>query len=53
MADFVEHGATRDANQERYSVEQMAEWSPGDPEQPQWFDTMEAAIAAHDADAEY
>jgi hypothetical protein len=51
-ADFVEYGASRDANQERYFVEQMTDWSPDDPEQPQWFDSLPAAIAAHDADFE-
>lgn len=51
-ADFVEPGAARDANQERYFVEQIVDWSPDDPEQPEWFETLEEAIAAHDADFE-
>ncbi len=49
-ADFVEPSMTSNADQERYFVERVLDWSLDDPEQPDWFESVEAAIAAHDAD---
>lgn len=49
-ADFVEPGGALDADQARYFVEALMTWDPDDEEQPEWFPTVEAAIAAHDED---
>ncbi len=49
-ADFVEPGEGYIDSQARYFIEQLLATDPADPEQPKWFDSPEAAIAAHDAD---
>jgi hypothetical protein len=49
-ADFVAPAGALDRDQARYFVERILEWDPNDPEQPEWFNSVEAAIAARDAD---
>jgi hypothetical protein len=36
-ADFIEPGVARDANQETLFTQQILDWAPDDPEQPEWF----------------
>ncbi len=47
-ADFVEPNTALDHDQARYFVEQVLAWDLSDQEQPEWFESVEAAIAAHD-----
>jgi hypothetical protein len=49
-ADFIEPGRPHDREQARYFVEAVLAWNPTDPEQPTWYPSLDAAIAAHDAD---
>jgi hypothetical protein len=49
-ADFVEPGRPHDQAQARYFVEAVLAWDPTDPEQPIWYASLDAAIAAHDDD---
>jgi hypothetical protein len=51
-ADFVDAGQATNRGQARYFIEQLLASDLADPEQPHWFDSLEAAIAAHDADFE-
>ena len=47
-ADFVEPGGTLDADQARYFVERILDWTSDSAEQPEWFCSVESTIAAHD-----
>lgn len=49
-ADFLTPDASHDSEQARYFIENILEHSPDSVEQPEWFDTVEAAIEAHDRD---
>ena len=51
-ADFVEPGDRYGIDQARYFVEQVIGTDADDSEQPEWFKSLEDAIAAHDADFE-
>jgi hypothetical protein len=48
-ADFVDPGAAMAQDQARYFVEAILAWDWEDPQQPQWFHSVEVAIADHDA----
>lgn len=47
-ADFVEPRTAVDVHQARYFVERILDWSLEDSEQVEWFESLEAAIAAYD-----
>ena len=49
-ADFIEPADASDRDQARIFIEQVIGQDADDPEQPEWFESLEAAIAAHDAD---
>jgi len=50
-ADFIEHPPPHRDHHQLYFVGAIA-WDPADPEQPDWHETLEAAVAAHDAEFE-
>lgn len=47
-ADFVDASGSLDPDQARYFVEAFLATDRNDPEQQDWFGSLEAAIAAHD-----
>jgi hypothetical protein len=49
-ADFIEPSILNDHDQARYFVEAVLAWDATDPEQPSWYPSLDAAIAAHDRD---